>query len=218
MLNFFLFNIRNFIFINIIFFCNQSFFISEKFIQNNKDCQQIQKKNYNIFSSLKSNNKKFLKNFKFIKIGDLITVLFNEKIQFIDINKCYKINKKKKKNKNFFVSNFLQWLNNNKCSKKYIKKKILKNKKFFNKFYFNNVITVIVKHIYRNGLLKIFGKKKILINNKIHFIEISGIINPKNINKHNMINSSQITNINIKYIHNKNNHIKKKFFNNFYFS
>ncbi|NIH41104.1 MAG: hypothetical protein G8D27_00930 [Buchnera aphidicola (Periphyllus aceris)] len=216
MLNFFLFNIRNFIFINIIFFYNQSFFISEQFIKNNRNYLQIKKK-YNSFHNIKLHHNKFLKNFKFIKIGDLITVLFNENIQSIDLNKFYKINKKKNNKKNLFFSNIFKYFGHNKFFKKYHKKKFIKKKKYLNKFCFNNIITVIVKHIYGNGLLKIYGKKKIFINNKIQFIEISGIINPKNVNKNNMIHSSQITNMNIKYIHNKIKHKKKYFFNTLYY-
>ncbi|CAL4321639.1 Flagellar L-ring protein [Buchnera aphidicola (Periphyllus testudinaceus)] len=218
MLNFFLFIIKNIFFFNIIFCYNPFFFTSNKLIlnliYNNNKNLYIKKKNYYKKFNNKNNFESFFEHSNHsIKVGDLITVILNENIQEKNINKTKKKkNKKKLKKKSFNLKN-INIFNKNLLFKKKNYYKKFKQDFYSHKLKFQNTITVIVKHVLKNGLLKVFGKKIIFLNNKNQFIKFSGIINPLDVNKKNVINSNKVINIKIKFFCNKKLKLcKKKFF------
>ncbi|ANZ22802.1 flagellar basal body L-ring protein [Buchnera aphidicola (Diuraphis noxia)] len=65
---------------------------------------------------------------------------------------------------------------------------------------FSGLITVTVKKVLPNGNLKVIGEKQVAINNGIEYIRFSGVINPSNINKNNLIVSTQIADTRIEYL------------------
>ncbi|AWH90451.1 flagellar basal body L-ring protein FlgH [Buchnera aphidicola (Melanaphis sacchari)] len=65
---------------------------------------------------------------------------------------------------------------------------------------FNGLISVTVQKVLPNGNLKVIGEKQVSINEGIEFIRFSGVINPNNINKNNLIASTQIADARIEYI------------------
>jgi flagellar L-ring protein precursor FlgH len=67
---------------------------------------------------------------------------------------------------------------------------------------FTGIIAVTVQKIFPNGNLGVVGDKKVFINHETEFIRFSGIINPDNINKNNLISSTQIADTHIEYLSN----------------
>jgi flagellar L-ring protein precursor FlgH len=65
---------------------------------------------------------------------------------------------------------------------------------------FTGLITVTVQKILPNSNLKVIGEKRVAINEGKEFIRFSGVINPNNINKHNLISSTQIADARIEYV------------------
>jgi len=75
---------------------------------------------------------------------------------------------------------------------------------------FTGLITVTVQKVFPNGNLKVVGEKQVAINDGIEFIRFSGVINPRNINKNNLIASTQIADTRIEYIsNNRTNDVQK---------
>lgn len=75
---------------------------------------------------------------------------------------------------------------------------------------FSGLITAVVNNVFPNGNLQVIGEKKVSINEGIELIRFSGIINPNNINKNNVISSTQIANVKLEYItHGRINHMQK---------
>lgn len=67
---------------------------------------------------------------------------------------------------------------------------------------FTGLMTVTVQQVLPNGNLKVIGEKQVAINEGIEFIRFSGVINPININKNNLVASTQIADTRIEYISN----------------
>lgn len=67
---------------------------------------------------------------------------------------------------------------------------------------FHGLITVTVKQVLPNGNLKVIGEKQVSINSGVEFIRFSGVINPNNINKNNLVASTQIADARIEYFSN----------------
>ncbi|CAL4326402.1 flagellar basal body L-ring protein FlgH [Buchnera aphidicola] len=67
---------------------------------------------------------------------------------------------------------------------------------------FTGLITVTVKKVLPNGNLKVVGEKQVAINEGVEFIRFSGVINPNNINKNNLVASTQISDTRIEYVSN----------------
>lgn len=65
---------------------------------------------------------------------------------------------------------------------------------------FTGLITVTVQKVLPNGNLKVIGEKQVAINEGTEFIRFSGVINPNNINKNNLIASTQIADARIEYL------------------
>ncbi|QIQ41928.1 MAG: flagellar basal body L-ring protein FlgH [Buchnera aphidicola (Microlophium carnosum)] len=65
---------------------------------------------------------------------------------------------------------------------------------------FTGLITVTVQKVLPNGNLKVIGEKQVAINEGTEFIRFSGVINPNNINKNNLISSTQIADARIEYL------------------
>ncbi|QCI19903.1 flagellar basal body L-ring protein FlgH [Buchnera aphidicola (Brevicoryne brassicae)] len=65
---------------------------------------------------------------------------------------------------------------------------------------FNGLITVTVQKVFPNGNLKVIGEKQVAINEGIEYIRFSGVINPNNINKNNLVASTQIADTRIEYL------------------
>jgi len=65
---------------------------------------------------------------------------------------------------------------------------------------FTGLITVTVQKVFPNGNLKVIGEKQVAINEGKEFIRFSGVINPNNINKNNLIVSTQIADARIEYL------------------
>ncbi|QCI22205.1 flagellar basal body L-ring protein FlgH [Buchnera aphidicola] len=75
---------------------------------------------------------------------------------------------------------------------------------------FNGLITVTVQEVLPNGNLKVIGEKQVAINEGIEYIRFSGVINPNNINKNNLVVSTQIADTRIEYLsHGRINEIQK---------
>lgn len=75
---------------------------------------------------------------------------------------------------------------------------------------FTGLITVTVKNVLPNGNLKVIGEKQVAINQGTECIRFSGVINPNNINKNNLIASTQIADTRIEYVsNNRINDIEK---------
>ncbi|QCI21063.1 flagellar basal body L-ring protein FlgH [Buchnera aphidicola (Hyperomyzus lactucae)] len=75
---------------------------------------------------------------------------------------------------------------------------------------FTGLITVTVQKILPNSNLKVIGEKQVAINEGKEFIRFSGVINPNNINKHNLISSTQIADARIEYVsHGRINDVQK---------
>jgi len=75
---------------------------------------------------------------------------------------------------------------------------------------FTGLITVTVKNVLPNGNLKVIGEKQVAINQGTEFIRFSGVINPNNINKNNLVASTQIADTRIEYVsNNRINDIQK---------
>jgi len=75
---------------------------------------------------------------------------------------------------------------------------------------FNGLITVTIKQVLPNGNLKVCGEKEVSINQGTEFIHFSGVVNPNNINKNNLVASTQIADTKIEYLSNGNmNEINK---------
>ncbi|WP_343189658.1 flagellar basal body L-ring protein FlgH [Buchnera aphidicola] len=104
--------------------------------------------------------------------------------------------------KNLFKKNQINLYKNKKIRK-------LKNKKLFINNVFINTLTVTISKILSNGNFIIIGEKKIFINNHKEYLHVSGIVDPKNINKKKIINSAQVANLNIKYFKSKKKYSKK---------
>ncbi|AHG60044.1 flagellar basal body L-ring protein FlgH [Buchnera aphidicola] len=67
---------------------------------------------------------------------------------------------------------------------------------------FTGLITVTVKQVLPNGNLKVVGEKQVAINEGTEFIRFSGVINPNNISKNNLVASTQISDTRIEYLNN----------------
>ncbi|CAL4323475.1 Flagellar L-ring protein [Buchnera aphidicola (Protaphis terricola)] len=67
---------------------------------------------------------------------------------------------------------------------------------------FTGLMTVTVKKVLPNGNLQVVGEKQVAINEGVEFIRFSGVVNPHNINKNNLIASTQIADTRIEYISN----------------
>lgn len=65
---------------------------------------------------------------------------------------------------------------------------------------FNGLITVTVQRVLPNGNLKVIGEKQVSINEGVEYIRFSGVINPNNINKYNLVASTQIADARIEYL------------------
>ncbi|QCO70898.1 flagellar basal body L-ring protein FlgH [Buchnera aphidicola] len=75
---------------------------------------------------------------------------------------------------------------------------------------FTGLITVTVKKVFSNGNLKVVGEKQVAINEGTEFIRFSGVINPNNINKNNLIASTHIADARIEYLsHGRINDVQK---------
>lgn len=75
---------------------------------------------------------------------------------------------------------------------------------------FTGLISVTVQKVLPNGNLKVIGEKQVAINDGIEFIRFSGVINPHNINKNNVVPSTQIADTRIEYLsNNRINDIQK---------
>jgi len=75
---------------------------------------------------------------------------------------------------------------------------------------FTGLITVTVQEVLPNNNLKVIGEKQVAINEGIEFIRFSGVINPNNINKNNLISSTQIADARIEYFsHGRMNDVQK---------
>lgn len=75
---------------------------------------------------------------------------------------------------------------------------------------FTGLITVTVKQILPNSNLRVIGEKQVAINEGTEFIRFSGVINPNNINKYNLISSTQIADARIEYVsHGRINDVQK---------
>ncbi|QCI20478.1 flagellar basal body L-ring protein FlgH [Buchnera aphidicola (Brachycaudus cardui)] len=67
---------------------------------------------------------------------------------------------------------------------------------------FTGLITVTVKKVLPNGNLQVVGEKQVAINEGTEFIRFSGVVNPNNINKNNLVTSTQISDTRIEYLSN----------------
>ncbi|QCI17161.1 flagellar basal body L-ring protein FlgH [Buchnera aphidicola (Aphis helianthi)] len=67
---------------------------------------------------------------------------------------------------------------------------------------FTGLITVTVKRVFPNGNLQVVGEKQVAINEGIECIRFSGVVNPHNINKNNLVASTQIADTRIEYVSN----------------
>lgn len=75
---------------------------------------------------------------------------------------------------------------------------------------FTGLITVTVQNVLPNGNLKVIGEKQVAINQGIEFIRFSGVINPNDINKNNLVASTQVADTRIEYVsNNRINDIQK---------
>ncbi|VFP88386.1 Flagellar L-ring protein [Buchnera aphidicola (Cinara piceae)] len=181
----------------IIFTISNNVFPYKKIINKKFFLQPIQiikkknKKKINNYSS-------WFTNYKNYKIGDHITIFFNEKnnidnyIHKYIIKKSYNIYRLKL----FFIKKiniYTRYINKT--------KKLLNKNNFSIQNNINLKLSVKVVSILKNKYLKILGEKKFFINNNIQKIRFYGVINPKKINLNNSIKSSEIYNFKIKYSH-----------------
>ncbi len=75
---------------------------------------------------------------------------------------------------------------------------------------FTGLITVTVQQVLPNGNLRVIGEKQVAINEDTEFIRFSGVINPSNINRNNLIASTQIADARIEYLsHGRINDVQK---------
>ncbi|WP_295164381.1 flagellar basal body L-ring protein FlgH [uncultured Buchnera sp.] len=75
---------------------------------------------------------------------------------------------------------------------------------------FTGLITVTVQNVLPNGNLKVIGEKQVAINQGREFIRFSGVINPNDINKNNLVASTQVADTRIEYVsNNRINDIQK---------
>jgi len=75
---------------------------------------------------------------------------------------------------------------------------------------FTGLITVTVQNVLPNGNLKVIGEKQVAINQGTEFIRFSGVINPNDINKNNLVASTQVADTRIEYVsNNRINDIQK---------
>jgi len=65
---------------------------------------------------------------------------------------------------------------------------------------FTGFITVTVQKVLPNSNLKVVGEKQISVNEGTEFIRFSGVINPNNIDKNNLIISNKIADARIEYL------------------
>jgi len=72
---------------------------------------------------------------------------------------------------------------------------------------FTGLITVTVQRVLPNGNLQVVGEKQVAINEGIEFIRFSGVVNPHNITKNNLVASTQIADTRIEYV--SNSHINE---------
>ncbi|VFP79228.1 Flagellar L-ring protein [Buchnera aphidicola (Cinara curtihirsuta)] len=189
----------------IIFTINNSIFSCKKIINKKIFLKPIQiiKKNK---KKKKNNYSSWFTNYKNYKIGDNITVLFNEKNNINYSIKKYIIKQ------SYYIYNFKLFIV--KKINTYIGniekiKKLINKKNFYIKKNINLKLSVRVVAILKNKYLKILGEKKFFNNNHIEKIKFYGIINPKKINLNNSINSSKISNFKIEY---SNQNFKKNIF------
>ncbi|WP_343155017.1 flagellar basal body L-ring protein FlgH [Buchnera aphidicola (Kurisakia onigurumii)] len=61
------------------------------------------------------------------------------------------------------------------------------------------LITVTVTKILENGNIQVAGEKQIGINNTTEYIRFTGVINPKSIEKDNIVSSNKVANTYIEY-------------------
>ncbi|AEH39806.1 flagellar L-ring protein precursor [Buchnera aphidicola (Cinara tujafilina)] len=160
----------------------------------------ILKKKLREYPSWFSESKKY-------KIGDLITITLKENIQASNSSLNH-YNQEKENN-----TGIISLLKNSidallpfqKKNTDFQKTNISDSQSFINKdsAFAKNVITGtitgIIQRILPNGYLEILGKKSIMINSSIEDIYCSGIINPENIDKNNLISSTHIANCKIHY-------------------
>lgn len=64
---------------------------------------------------------------------------------------------------------------------------------------FTGTITVMVNHVLPNGNLEVAGQKRIVTNDGLELLEISGIVNPTNIDSNNTVASWQLANARLSY-------------------
>lgn len=64
---------------------------------------------------------------------------------------------------------------------------------------FTGTITVTVTDLYPNGNLVIAGEKQMVIGNSTEFIKISGVIDPKFVDRNNTIESTKVADAKIEY-------------------
>lgn len=75
---------------------------------------------------------------------------------------------------------------------------------------FTGLITVTVQQVLPNGNLKVVGEKQVAINDGVEFIRFSGVVNPDNISKNNLVTSTQISDSRIEYLsHGRLNNVQK---------
>jgi flagellar L-ring protein precursor FlgH len=62
-----------------------------------------------------------------------------------------------------------------------------------------STISAMVSDVYPNGNMKVYGRRKLRINNEEQYVSVSGIIRPEDVNFDNTIISTKIANVDIAY-------------------